>query len=219
VPILSDPVARYIHGLRPERSPVMREMEELAERDGIPIVHWETGRFLAALVRGLDPQAVLEVGTAIAYSTLHMAEALGRGRIVTIERDPARAAQARDFLGRAGVAERVEIVEADALDAIAGLEGPFDLIFVDATKGEYPRYIELAEPKASEDAVLVIDNVLMSGSVAFGDEVEVPDDFGGWWGAEQRRTARALNEELVSSERWLGVVLSIGDGVGFAARR
>ena len=219
MPILSDQVARYLHELRPERSPVMREMEELAEREGIPIVHWETGRFLAALVRARDPGLVLEVGTAIGYSTLHMAEQLGRGRIVTIEREPARVRQAKDFLSRAGVAERVEIVEADALEAIGELEGPFDLIFVDATKGEYPRYIELAEPKAAERAALVIDNVLMSGSVAFPDDVEVPDDFGGWWGAEQRQTARALNAELVNSERWLGVVLPVGDGVGFAARR
>jgi predicted O-methyltransferase YrrM len=219
VPILSDQVARYLHELRPQRSPVMREMEELAEREGVPIVHWETGRLLAALVRALDPKVVLEVGTAIGYSTLHMAEALGRGRIVTIEREPARVRQARDFLERAGMAERVEIVEADALEAIGRLEGPFDLIFIDATKGEYPRYLELAEPKASERAALVIDNVLMSGSVAFPNDVEVPDDFGGFWGAEQRRTARALNSELLRSERWLGVVLPVGDGVGFAARR
>jgi predicted O-methyltransferase YrrM len=219
VPILADQVARYLHELRPERSPVMREMEELAEREGIPIVHWETGRFLAALVRGTDPAAVLEVGTAIGYSTLHMAEVLGPGRIVTIERDPERVRQARDFLDRAGVGERVEIVEADALEAIAGLEGPFDLIFLDATKGEYPRYLELAEPKAAERALLAIDNVLMSGSVAFSDDVEVPDEFGGWWGVEQRRTARALNADLLRSERWLGAVLPIGDGVAFAARR
>jgi predicted O-methyltransferase YrrM len=197
----------------------MLEMEELAERDGIPIVHWETGRLLATLVRALDPAAVLEVGTAIGYSTLHMAEALGRGRIVTIERDPERVRQAHDFLGRAGVAERVEIVEADALEAIAQLEGPFDLIFIDATKGEYPRYLELAEPKAAEHALLVIDNVLMSGSVAFGDDVEVPDDFGGWWGPEQRQTARALNLELLNSERWLAAVLPVGDGVALASRR
>jgi predicted O-methyltransferase YrrM len=219
VPILSDPVARYLHALRPERSAVMREMEELAERDRIPIVHWETGRFLATLVRALDPALVLEVGTAIGYSTLHMAEALGRGRIVTIERDATRAGQAGDFLKRAGVAEGVEIVEADALEAIARLDGPFDLIFIDATKGEYPRYLELAEPKASERAALVIDNVLMSGSVAFAEDVEVPDDFGSWWGAEQRQTARALNAELLRSDRWLGAVLPIGDGVAFAARR
>src|SRR2546428_13571306 len=107
MPILGEHVQHYLHGLRPERSPVMREMEELAERDGIPIVHWETGRFLATLMRALDPALVLEVGTAIGYSTLHMAEAMGSGRIVTLELDAERAAQGRDFLGRAGVAERV----------------------------------------------------------------------------------------------------------------
>ena len=219
MPILSDPVARYLHELRPERSPVMREMEELAERERIPIVHWETGRFLATLVRALDPALVLEVGTAIGYSTLHMASELRRGRIVTIERDPVRVGQARDFLARAGVADRVEIVHDDAIEAIGALEGPFDLLFIDATKGEYPRYLELAEPKAAEHAALVIDNVLMTGSVAFPDDVEVPDEFGGWWGPDQRRTVRGLNSELLGSERWLGSVLPIGDGVAFAARR
>ena len=80
--------------------------------------------------------------------------------------------QATDFLERAGVADRVEIVEADALQAIDELDGPFDLIFLDATKTEYQKYLELAEPKASERAVLVVDNVLMSGDVALEDDSE-----------------------------------------------
>src|SRR5919206_4807872 len=125
--ILSDHVAAYLAAIRPERSPVMAEMEELAERERVPIVHWETGRLLAALCRALDPQ-VLEVGTAIGYSTLHMAEQLKRGRVVTLELDPDRAAQARDFLGRAGVAERVELVEGDARTTIPELDGPFGLL-------------------------------------------------------------------------------------------
>jgi predicted O-methyltransferase YrrM len=219
LPIFADHVQRYLHELRPESSPVMREVEALAEREGIPIVHWETGRFLATIVRALGPALVLEVGTAIGYSTLHMAEALGkpadaaRPPIVTIERDPVRAGQARDFLARARVADRVEIVEADALEAIGRLDGPFDLIFLDATKTEYPRYLELAEPKASEHGVLVVDNLLMSGDVA------LEDDSLAHWGEEQLATARAFNAELVASDRWLGAVLPIGDGVGFAARR
>jgi predicted O-methyltransferase YrrM len=219
MPILSDQVQRYLHDLRPPRSAVMREMEELAERERIPIVHWETGRFLAALVGAMDPALVLEIGTAIGYSTLHMAEALRSGRIVTIERDRERAGQAREFLTRAGVIDRVEILEADALDAIGQLEGPFDLVFVDATKGEYPRYLRLAEPKTAERAALVVDNVLMSGSVAFPDDVEVPDDFGSRWSPEYRRTARELNEQIVNSDSWLGVVLPVGDGIAFASRR
>jgi predicted O-methyltransferase YrrM len=210
MPILDDAVQGYIHGLRPERSAVMAEMEAVAERDGVPIVHWEAGRFLATLCRALDP-VVLEVGTAIGYSTLHMTEQLERGRIVTLELDPDRAAQAADFLARAGVAERVEIVEGDARDTIGSLEGPYDLLFVDAAKEEYRSYIELAEPKLSERAVLVIDNLLMSGEVA------APEGADTYWKPESLAAARDLNRELLDSERWLGSVLPIGDGIGFAA--
>ncbi|HEV7846359.1 MAG TPA: class I SAM-dependent methyltransferase, partial [Thermoleophilaceae bacterium] len=140
--ILDDLVEGYLRDLRPERSELMAEMEAHAERDSVPIVHWETGRLLAILCRVLDP-VVLEVGTAIGYSTLHMAEQLERGRVVTLERDPERAAQARSYLERAGVADRVEIVEGDALETLPRAAGPFDLLFVDASKGEYARYIEL----------------------------------------------------------------------------
>src|SRR5919198_4244027 len=165
MPILDPQVQSYLHGLRPDRSELMAEMEAVAERESIPIVHWETGRLLATLCRVLDP-TVLEVGTAIGYSTLHMAEQLRQGRIVTLERDPERATAAREYLARGGVADRVELVEGDALESIPGLNGPFDLLFVDAAKGEYPRYIELAEPKLSERALLVVDNLLMDGEVA-----------------------------------------------------
>jgi predicted O-methyltransferase YrrM len=212
VPILAEHVERYLRDLRPERSEVMAEMEVLAEREGVPIVHWETGRLLAVICRALDP-VVLEVGTAIGYSTLHMAEQLERGRVVTLERDPTRAGQARDYLERAGVADRVELVEGDARDTIEQVEGPFDLLFVDGTKGEYRDYIELAEPKLSERALLVIDNLLMSGEVAAPEGSETQ------WSAENLTAARALNAELVSSERWLACVLAVGDGIGVAARR
>ena len=212
MPILDERVQKYIQGLRPERSPVMAEMEAVAERDGVPIVAWETGRLLATLCRLLDP-LVLEVGTAIGYSTLHMAEQLERGRVTTLEYDPDRAAQARDYFARAGVSERVELVEGDANETIPRLDGPFDMLFVDATKEEYRGYIELAEPKLAERALLVIDNLLMFGEVA------MPADAETFWRAEALEAARELNAELLSSDRWLGSVLPIGDGVGFAVRR
>jgi predicted O-methyltransferase YrrM len=210
--ILDERVDGYLHGLRPERSEVMAEMESVAERDSVPIVQWETGRFLAVLCRTLDP-VVLEVGTAIGYSTLHMAEQLSAGRVVTLERDPDRATQARSYLERAGVADRVELIEGDAISTIPELEGPFDLLFVDASKGEYRKYIELAEPLLSERCTLVVDNLLMSGDVAL-DESETAS-----WSSDSLAAARALNAELLVSDRWLACVLPIGDGVGFGARR
>jgi predicted O-methyltransferase YrrM len=210
--VLDERVESYIQSLRPERSPVMAEMEEVAERDGVPIVHWETGRFLAALCRAMDP-VVLEVGTAIGYSTLHMAEQLVNGRVITLEMDASRAQQARSFWERAGVADRIELIEGDARSTLEDVPGPIDLLFVDAAKDQYEGYIEAAEPKLSERAVLVVDNMLMSGEVALPADAETT------WRAQALASARALNASLVGSDKWLACVLPIGDGIAFATRR
>lgn len=213
MPILDPRLARYLEELRPGRSEVMREMEAVAERDGVPIVHWETGRLLATLVRALGARRVLEVGTAIGYSTLHMASAIGdEGRIVTLEIDPDRAAQASEFLERAGVAERVEIMLGDARETIPTLGGPWELVFVDAAKDQYRDYIRLAEPRTSPRCLLVIDNLLMGGDVAAGEGESTT------WRPQSLAAARELNRELLASDRWIGSVLPVGDGVGLAAR-
>ena len=208
--IVADHVHAYLEALRAERSPVMAEMEAVAERDGVPIVEWETGRLLAVLCRVLDPR-VLEVGTAIGYSTLHMAEQLSSGRIVTLERDPDRAAQARSSFERAGVADRIELVEGDARQTIEAVEGPFDLLFIDAMKVDYRFYLDAALPLLSERALVAIDNLLMSG------EVGLPEGSETFWSPENLSAARTLSAEILG-EGWLGVVLSVGDGVGLAVR-
>jgi len=210
--ILEERVERYLHDLRPQRSEVMSDMEAVAERDGVPIVHWEAGRFLAILCRTLDP-VVLEVGTAIGYSTVHMAEQLSSGHVITLESDPDRARQARDYFERAGVTDRIELIEGDAKETIEAVPGPIDLLFVDAAKDEYATYIELAEPKLSERALLVVDNMLMSGEVAMHPNADTR------WRAEALAAARTLNAELLASDRWLASVLPVGDGIALAARR
>jgi len=210
--VLQEHVKTYLRSLRPERASVMAEMEALAERDSVPIVHWEAGRFLASLCRATDLR-VLEVGTAIGYSALHMAEALEHGKLVTLEIDPARAATARKFLDDAGVGDRVEIVEGDARETLPRLEGPFDMLFLDAKKDQYRDYLRLADPLLSERALLVVDNLLMSGEVALAQDTDT------YWGDDSLAAAREFNSELLQSERWLGSVLPIGDGMGFAARR
>jgi predicted O-methyltransferase YrrM len=88
-----------------------------------------------------------------------------------------------------------------------------DLLFVDASKGEYARYIELAEPKLSERALMVVDNLLMSGEVA------LPEDAETHWSTDSLVSARRLNAELLSSGSCLACVLPVGDGIGVAARR
>ena len=176
--ILSEHVDRYLQNVRPDRSPLMAEMEKFAETDHVPIVHWETGRFLATLVRATDPALVLEVGTAIGYSTLHMAQELGRGKIVTLGArsrphppgDRLPGACRREGPRR----DRRRRCDGDARAA----PGPFDFIFLDGTKTEYPRYLRWPSAKAAERAVLVVDNMLMSGDVALEDDSEA------FWSAE-----------------------------------
>jgi predicted O-methyltransferase YrrM len=142
-----------------------------------------------------------------------MAEQLRDGRVITLELREDRASQARDFFERAGVADRVELLEGDARETIETVEGPIDLLFVDAAKDEYERYIELAWPKLSERAVLVVDNMLMSGEVA------LPEGEATEWRSQSLSAARRLNAELLDSDRWLACVLPIGDGIAFASRR
>jgi predicted O-methyltransferase YrrM len=212
--IRSEHVQRYLENLRPARDELLAEMEEMASRDGIPIVEWETGRLLATLMRALRPRRVIEVGTAIGYSTVHMAREMDSSqRIVTLERDPERIAAARAFWARDGVDDRIELVEGDALESIRGLDGPFDVAFLDATKTEVADYLRALEGKLAPAAVLVVDNLLMSGEAA------LPEDSETRWTRDSLAAARAASRELMASEEWLFSLLPVGDGVGLGARR
>jgi len=207
-------VQAYLERLRPERDPLLAEMERLAQLERIPIVEWETGRLLASLVRALRPRLVLEVGTAIGCSTLHMARELDSAvRIVTLERDPERIARARGFWSRGGVLDRIEVVEGDALQSIAALDGPFDLVFLDATKTEIDAYLGALEGRVAERCLLVVDNLLMSGEAA------LPEGFDTAWSEEALAAARGTTRALMASEEWLFSLLPVGDGVGLGARR
>jgi predicted O-methyltransferase YrrM len=207
-------VQSYLEDLRPERDALAAEMEALANLERIPIVEWETGRLLATLVAALRPKRVLEVGTAIGYSTLHMARELGPdGRIVTLERDPERIRQALDFWARGGVADRIELVAGDALESLERLPGPFDLVFLDAGKTEIDAYLEKLAGRFSPHALLVVDNLLMSGEAA------LPEGLDTAWGEDSLRAARATTRALMESSEWLFSLLPVGDGVGLGARR
>jgi predicted O-methyltransferase YrrM len=207
-------VQAYLEQLRPERDALLAEMEELARLERIPIVEWETGRLLATLVRALRPRLVLEVGTAIGCSTLHMARELdAAGRIVTLERDPERIAQARAFWARGGVQDRIELVEGDALASIAALDGPFDLVFLDATKTEIDAYLAALTGRLTERCLLVVDNLLMSGEAALAEGLDTA------WSDEALAAARRTTRALMASEEWLFSLLPVGDGVGLGARR
>ncbi|MCW2966753.1 MAG: O-methyltransferase [Solirubrobacteraceae bacterium] len=165
------------------------------------------GRFLQMLVWAARPSLVLEIGTYTGSAAQFMAEALvPGGRLVTCEFDPERAAFAREHLGRSPVGDRVDVREGPALETIATLDGPFDVVFLDADKPSYVAYYEAVLPKLSERGLIVADNTLYSG------EVLEPEP-----GTNAEELAR-FNEHVAADPRTVQVLLPIRDGVTLIRR-
>ena len=121
----------------------------------------ETGRLLWILVRSARATRILEVGTSNAYSTIWLADAARAtgGRVTTLELNPAKVKLARENLARAGLADRVEVLEGRAVDSLGTLPGPLDFVFLDADRGNYLTYLELVVPRLVPGGLLVADNV------------------------------------------------------------
>jgi caffeoyl-CoA O-methyltransferase len=211
--ILDPVVARYLDALYPASDPVLAEMEAQGAADGVPIVMRDGGLMLGVLARAAGARRVIECGTAIGVSTLHLARAVGEGGyVVSFDVDPDRQATARAYLERAGVADRVDLRLQPALDGLADLDGTFDLAFLDAIKSEYAAYVELALPLLRTGGLLVIDNALMGGNVAAGERVS------GGWAQRDIDALRELNAALVAREDLATVVVPIADGMTIAVK-
>jgi len=212
--IPGEPDVDWIEAVATPVHPVLAELEVAAEPAGVPILDRDSGRALGILVA--DRRRVVEVGTAIGYSTLCIA--LGQpldGTIVTIDPDASRTAVAREHWRRAGIADdRIRIVNAPALEAFRGgepaLAGPFDLAFIDALKGEYSAYLDEIVPRLEPGAFVVADNVLWSGRTS-GGRPSRPGD-----GTD---ALRAFCERVFTDGRFRGTILPVGDGLLVAVYR
>jgi caffeoyl-CoA O-methyltransferase len=159
------------------------------------------GRLLRFLVAMSAPQLVLEIGTFSGYSALAMAGGLpAGGRIVTCELSPERADFARRYFERSPYGDRIDVRVGPALDTIAGLDGPFDFVFIDADKEGYTGYYEAVVPKLSPRGVIVADNTLAGGDVV------APVD-------ERDRAIAAFNDHVQADPRTENVLLTVRDGV------
>lgn len=198
----------YLDRLLPPRDPLLREMEERAGREDIPISDPEVGRLLSILARSAGARRILEIGAAIGYGAVWLARGAPEARVQSVDINPERLAVARQYLERAGLADRVELIEGKALEVIQRLDGPFDLVYVDAVKTEYRRYLDLVVPKLRVGGLIVCDNLLWGGEVAAPGEEEDRD----------ADALRAFNGYLMMHPQLQAVVLPLGDGVGLATK-
>ena len=165
--IIKKKTERYIYELLPKRDTVLSEMERYAARHDVPIIGPACGRLLHQLARLIQARRVFEMGSAIGYSTIWLARAVGpEGKVYYTDRDPANAQRAAENFRRAGVADRIEIMVGDAIKMFKSTEGEFDLIFNDVDKRQYPEVLRLALPRLRAGGLFVTDNVLWFGRAA-----------------------------------------------------
>jgi predicted O-methyltransferase YrrM len=166
------------------------------------------GRFLELLVHGTGAKRVLELGTYSGYSALSMAAALPPdGRIDTCEIDEKHASVARRYIEQAGHSDRITVHVGPALETLERLDGPFDLVFIDADKVNYRNYYEAVLPKLAPRGLIAVDNTLWSGRVAEESEND-----------ETTQVMRAFNDHVRADERVTCTMLTVRDGITLIRR-
>lgn len=205
--IVSEKIERYCSENTTPESRLLRELvEETYARTASPqmqIGHLE-GAFLRMLVRLVRAKRVLELGTFTGYSSLVMAEALPEdGKLITCDIDPEATEIAKRYWARSHHGGKIELKMGPALTTLRTIEGPFDLVFIDADKENYIKYWELCMPKTRSGGLLVVDNVLWSGSVLD------PRD-------ETDKAIAEFNRHVHGDERVEAIMLPVRDGVTLA---
>jgi caffeoyl-CoA O-methyltransferase len=199
---------QYLEGVHAPLGPVLEEMLKTGRAEGVPIVSPASGRLLRVLVTAMAPKRTLEIGTAIGFSTLWMASALpAGGRIDTIDPDRSRTDRARRYWLRAGVTDRVRVINEPALRVLPRLAPGIEFAFIDAIKTEYLAYLEALLPKMAPGGMITVDNVLWSGRIAAGVHDEDTD------------ALRAFNERFLRHEQLEATIVPVGDGLGIGVVR
>ena len=170
--IVHDYIEDYIRGLLPGRDGQVKEMEEYAKENNVPIVHPEVAQLLNVLIKSKGIKNILEVGTAIGYSSIIMAKSAGDGcHIDTIERNDDMYKIAVENVKSAGLENSINIIKNDAMEALKDIEGTYDMIFLDASKGHYDHFLELCLEHLKIGGFLISDNVLFRGMIATNELV------------------------------------------------
>jgi predicted O-methyltransferase YrrM len=207
--ITAEDVEEYLYSLIPARDEVLEQMESEAVERNIPIVGPLVGRVLHQLALMIQAKTIFEMGSAIGYSTIWWARAVGDGgRVFYTDGNRKNAEEARGYFGRAGVLDRIDIKTGDALEILSEQSGQFDIIFNDIDKEDYPRAFRLAIPRLRKGGLFVTDNVLWSGKVAQPNP-----------GEASTKAILEFNKLLYGSPELFTTILPIRDGVAVAIKK
>ena len=209
--ILLPKQSEYLEKFIKNGSSIIVEMETYAKENKVPILAKDSSILLEQLIILLKPGRILELGTAIAYSSVRMANCLGKNGIVhTIEKSKDNIKIARKNIKKAGLEDKINIFEGNALDILPGLDTKYDFVFLDADKTDYKLLFEYSLALLKKDGVIFVDNLLWHG---FAAAAKVPDSY-----KESAGVIREFNEMFMSSPELKTSILPVGDGIGIGIK-
>lgn len=212
--IVNERIVDYINSLDKGNSPVCNAIEKEALADGVPIIRKEMGNLLKVLLLLKQPQKILEVGTAVGYSSILMSENMPQNcRITAIENYEKRIPVAKNNFKRAGKEEVITLLEGDAMDILKELDGTYDFIFMDAAKGQYINFLPELLRLMPAGGLLISDNVLQEGDI-------VESRYGV---TRRNRTIHTRMREyiytLTHAEQLETSIVPIGDGITLSVKK
>jgi len=203
------PVDDYLYSMLPKRDEVLAEMEDYATAHNVPIVGPAVARVLQQLALMIQARTVFELGSAIGYSTVWWAQAVGdQGRVIYTDGDSKNAERARGYFKRAGVSSRITLYTGDALEFLSEQKQEFDIIFNDVDKEDYPRVLRLVAPRLRKGGLFITDNVLWSGRVAENNPTDA-----------STKAILEFNHKLYDAKEFYTTIMPIRDGLAVAVKR
>ena len=208
-----DRITQYIHSLDQGHGAFCDQIAKTARTGRVPIIRKETANFLQAMVAAKQPKRILEVGTAVGYSALLMAQVMPEGTdIITIEKYEPRIPVARRHFEEAGLSDRITLLEGDAGEILKELDGSFDFIFMDAAKGQYIHFLPDVMRLLKVGGILISDNVLQDGDIIESH-----------YAVERRnrtiyKRMREYLYELKHNEHLMTSIVPIGDGATLSVK-
>ncbi len=209
--IIYEDQIKYLKSLRSNTDELIREMEDFARNNDIPILDWLAAEFLEQLILIQKPKRVLEIGTAIGYSAIRIARNLKKkSTIDTIEKSLDNIAMATDFIKRSQLDSKINLIEGNALDILPTLTKRYDLIFLDADKQDYKKLFYCSLMLLKKGGILFIDNLLWHGFVASS---RVPNDY-----KKSTEIIKEFNKIFMKQNSLRSTILPIGDGIGLGVK-
>lgn len=210
--ILYPTQVKYLKQFKKEDDPLIIEMEKYAKEFNVPILSEQSADFLEQIVILIDPKRVLEIGTAIAYSTIRIARRLKKKSVIhTIEMSEDNAAIAKENIEKSGLSDKIDLKIGNALVIMPQLQKKYDLIFLDADKEDYKRLFDYSIILLKRGGVIFIDNLLWHGFAATN---KVPKEY-----RVSTKYIREFNKVFMNQASLTSTILPIGDGIGLGIKK